>query len=300
MKYNFNQLEELAKSNSPQLNVGSVEEAFSFCEKLAKSHYENFPVGSLLIPKSVRKHFYSIYAFARLADDIADENLSVPTEDRLQVLNNLENSLDAKLTQTNTPILKAILSTVESTRVEISDLKRLVVAFKMDINFKQAEDFDDLYDYCYYSANPIGEMLLKLFGENSEENIKHSDQICTALQLVNFWQDISVDETKNRCFIPVTLLRKFGLYEGELDANPQRFQVCLDRLYQETEKLFAEGRKLPHLVKNMRLKLELKLIISSGIRILEKCKSLKTEIAKTRPALDKSDAVRILIKAIKI
>lgn len=300
MKYNFSQLEELSKLSSTQYKVSSEDDAFLFCEKLAKSHYENFPVGSLLIPKYIRKHFYSVYAFARLADDIADENLATPTKTRLSVLENLGANLDTRKKYADTPILKAIFKTVQETKIEANDLKRLLVAFKMDINFTQAEDFEDLYKYCYYSANPIGEMLLKLFGEDNEETIKYSDQICTALQLANFWQDISVDTGKKRCFIPVTLLKEFGLYGQVLDTNSQKLMDCLSSLYSETEKLFDNGKKLLYLVKNKRLKLELKLIISSGIRILEKCQSLKTEIVNIRPSLKKSDLPIILYKAVKL
>lgn len=300
MKYKFTQLEELANANSPEFNVNSTDEAFSFCEKLAKSHYENFPVGSILIPKLIRKHFYSIYSFARLADDIADENISIPNEIRFSLLSKLELNLDLSIENIDTPILKAAIETTNQTKVEISDLKRLIVAFKMDINFSQPNDFDDLHNYCHYSANPIGEMLLKLFDEDTNENILLSNKICTALQLVNFWQDISIDSNKQRCFIPIGIIKSFGIYENELDANPLRFQVCLDKLYQETDNLFNEGKKLVYLVKNKRLKLELRLIISSGIRILEKCKKLKIEIVNTRPTLNKSDVFNILIKALKL
>lgn len=300
MKYNFSQLKELANTNSQEFNINSSDDAYLFCEKLAKSHYENFPVGTFLIPKSIRKHFYSIYAFARLADDIADENLSVAKELRHSLLSQLEHNLDVNINTFNSPILKAVIETTNNSKVKKQDLIRLLIAFKMDINFKQPKTFEELYNYCHYSANPIGEMLLKLFEEDSEEKINLSNKICTGLQLVNFWQDISVDKLKNRCYIPINNLRSLGVYEKELDANPLRLQVCLDRLYQETENLFDEGKRLVYLVKNKRLKLELRLIISSGIRILEKCKDLKTEIIYKRPSLGKMDAFKILYKVIKL
>jgi phytoene synthase len=186
------------------------------------------------------------------------------------------------------------------TRVKIIDLKRLIVAFKMDIRFEQPKDWDELYTYCSYSANPVGEMLLKLFGEATHENVRLSDDVCTALQLVNFWQDISKDKENDRYYIPLDLIHRFGLDYNDLTANPVRLQVCLDQLYQETEKLFENGKKLVYLVKNKRLKMELRLIISSGIRILEKCKSMKTEIVSKRPKLNKSDAFIILKNALTI
>jgi phytoene/squalene synthetase len=170
----------------------------------------------------------------------------------------------------------------------------------MDVKFEQPNNFNDLYTYCHYSANPIGEMLLKLFDEATDENTKLSNDICTALQLVNFWQDISRDKQHNRYYIPNELLNRFGLNYGNLLENQVRLQVLLDQLYQETEKLFENGKKLCYLVKNKRLKLELSLIISSGIRILEKCKNLKTEIVETRPSLDKSDFLPIFYKAFRL
>lgn len=300
MKYNFDQLSELSKQSSDIFKTTSNEEAYQFCEKLAKRHYENFPVGSILIPKSIRHHFYSIYAFSRLADDIADENLTTSSDERYGLLESLEIELDSKLEEISTPILRAVLNTCKETNVKINDLKRLIVAFKMDIRFEQAKNWDDLYNYCSYSANPIGEMLLKLFGENTDENVKLSDDVCTALQLVNFWQDISRDKVNERYYIPLELVNRFGLDYDDLKANPLRLQVCLDQLYQETEKLFENGKKLVYLVKNKRLKMELRLIISSGIRILEKCKSMKTEIVSTRPSLDVKDAFIIIINAIRI
>lgn len=300
MKYNFDQLSELSKPSSDKFGTISTEDAYLFCEKLAKSHYENFPVGSILIPKSIRHHFYSIYAFSRLADDIADENLTTSSDERYELLQTLESSLEYKLDNVTTPILRAVINTCKETKVDINDLKRLIVAFKMDVRFEHPKNWDELYNYCYYSANPIGEMLLKLFDEATEENIKLSDDVCTALQLVNFWQDISRDNENGRFYIPLDLLQRFGLDYSDLKANPLRLQVCLDQLYQETEKLFENGKKLVYLVKNKRLKMELRLIISSGIRILEKCKSKKTEIVSTRPSLGKSDAFIILKNAFKI
>lgn len=300
MKYNFNQLTELSQLSSSEFETTNLDSAYLFCEQLAKSHYENFPVGSILIPKRIRKHFYSIYAFSRLADDIADENFTTAPDDRYKLLELLESNADTESSLIRTPILKAVLNTVSETKVELSDLKRLLVAFKMDIKLEQPKDFSDLYTYCHYSANPIGEMMLKLFDEATDEKVKLSDDVCTALQLVNFWQDISRDKLVDRYYIPEELLQKFGLEYDNLSENKVRLQVLLDILYQETEKLFEKGKKLCYLVKNKRLKLELSLIICSGIRILEKCKNLNTEIVEIRPSLGKSDFLPIVYNAIRL
>jgi squalene synthase HpnC len=296
MKYTYEEIESLAASNS-NLNVQSLDEAYLFCKKLATSHYENFPVGSILIPGNIRKYFYSIYAFSRLCDDIADENLEVDKSIRYGLLDQIEINLELPTSSLKTPILKAVVDTTIRTKVNIEDLKRLNKAFKQDIYFHHSQNFDELLEYCDYSANPIGEMILKLFDNDSEEAMNYSDDICTALQLVNFWQDLSRDRLKKRCFIPKYYLEKYDLDCNYLDRNVVNFNRCMAELYSKTEELFENGINLLYLVKNKRLKFELKLIISSGIRILEKCQNSKEKIITERPALNKFDYIGIVLKS---
>lgn len=296
MKYTYEEIESLAASNS-NLNVQSLDEAYIYCKKLATSHYENFPVGSILIPENIRKYFYSIYAFSRLCDDIADENLEIDKSIRYGLLDQIENNLELPISSLKTPILKAVVDTTIRTKVSINDLKRLNKAFKQDIYFHHSQNFDELLKYCDYSANPVGEMILKLFDNDSEEAINYSDDICTALQLVNFWQDLSRDRLKNRCFIPQSYLEKYDLDCNYLDKNIVNFNECMAELYEKTENLFENGINLLYLVKNKRLKFELKLIISSGIRILEKCQNSKERIISERPALNKFDYIGIVLKS---
>lgn len=296
MKYTYEEIESLAASNS-NLNVQSLDEAYLYCKKLATSHYENFPVGSILIPGNIRKYFYSIYAFSRLCDDIADENLEVDKSIRFGLLDQIESNLELPTSSLKTPILKAVVDTTIRTKVNIEDLKRLNKAFKQDIYFHHSQNFDELLEYCDYSANPVGEMILKLFDNDSEEAINYSDDICTALQLVNFWQDLSRDRLKKRCFIPKYYLEKYDLDCNYLDRNVVNFNRCMAELYSRTEELFENGINLLYLVKNKRLKFELKLIISSGIRILEKCQNSKEKIITERPALNKFDYIGIVLKS---
>jgi squalene synthase HpnC len=299
MKYTYEEIESLAASNS-DLNVSNLDEAYSYCKKLATSHYENFPVGSVLIPKHLRKYFYSIYAFSRLCDDIADENLEIEKSERYGLLNQIENNLVLPSSSLQTPILKAVVDTTIRTKIETTDLIRLNKAFKQDIYFHHAETFEELLDYCDYSANPVGEMILKLFDNNNAEAVAYSDDICTALQLVNFWQDISRDIEKGRCFIPSDYLEKYHLDCNNLSYNIVNFNVCMNQLYAKTEKLFEKGINLLYLVKNKRLKFELKLIISSGIRILEKCRISEDKIISKRPALNKVDYIGIILKSLTL
>ena len=296
MKYTYEEIESLAAGNS-NLNVHSLDEAYLYCKKLATSHYENFPVGSILIPEKIRKYFYSIYAFSRLCDDIADENLEVDKSIRYGLLDQIESNLELPTSSLKTPILKAVVDTTIRTKVNIEDLKRLNKAFKQDIYFHHSQNFDELLEYCDYSANPVGEMILKLFDNDSEEAINYSDDICTALQLVNFWQDLSRDRLKKRCFIPKYYLEKYDLDCNYLDRNVVNFNRCMAELYSKTEELFENGINLLYLVKNKRLKFELKLIISSGIRILEKCQNSKEKIITERPALNKFDYIGIVLKS---
>lgn len=299
MKYTYKEIESLAATNS-HLNVDNLDEAYSYCQNLATSHYENFPVGSVLIPKHIRKYFYSIYAFSRLGDDIADENLEIDNSERYALLEQIERNILLPTSSLHTPILKAVADTTIRTKVETNDLVRLNKAFKQDIYFEHAENFEDLLDYCDYSANPVGEMILKLFENNTTEAVAYSDDVCTALQLVNFWQDISRDREKGRCFIPKELLEKYDLDCNNLNNNSVSFNKCMSELYIKTEELFDNGINLLYLVKNKRLKFELKLIISSGIRILEKCKLSEEKIVTTRPSLSKIDYIGIIMKSLTL
>jgi squalene synthase HpnC len=299
MKYTYKEIESLAAANS-NLNINNLDEAYAYCQKLATSHYENFPVGSILIPKKIRKYFYSIYAFSRLGDDIADENLEIEKSERYSLLEQIERNLLLPTSSLHTPILKAVADTTIRTKVEIRDLVRLNKAFNQDIYFEHSESLEDLLDYCNYSANAVGEMILKLFDNNTTEAVAYSDDVCTALQLVNFWQDISSDREKGRCFIPKEMLKKYDLDCNNLNNNSVKFNKCMSELYIKTEELFENGINLLYLVKNNRLKFELKLIISSGIRILEKCKSSEEKIVTIRPSLTKIDYIGIILKSLTL
>lgn len=301
MKFNFEELKLLSNQNSGKFSVQTEEEAFIFCQKLAKNHYENFPVGSILIPKKVRKHFYSIYSFARLGDDLGDENLHISIEDRIDILNQLgKNTSSLKSEQTNSPILKATLKSCEEFRIDKKLLTDLLKAFERDANFQPFNDFQDLEAYCRYSANPIGRILLALFNESSDENNQLSDNICTGLQLINFWQDISIDKTKKRVFIPVTNLTNNGLSINDYykKENTSKFKIVIDSLIVLTEEKFKSGYPLLKKVKNKNLRLELGLIYFAGQKILSKIKTQSSDLCFSRPKLNKIDYISIVINAL--
>lgn len=294
-KFGLNEITELVQLNPQVLFVKNSDDAFAFCEKLALSHYENFPVGSIFIQKQLRKHFYSIYAFSRIADDLADENYEISKYDRINFLDLFENNLlrvIEKKEKSNNPILLALSTTIEAKKLPIEPFQKLIKAFKMDINFVQAETLDDLITYCQYSANPIGELVLRLYDNFNEETAKRAEAITSALQLLNFWQDLSRDIPSGRIYIPKNILEEYNL------KNENRIDKTIQILLIYSEKLLNFGKDLPDFIKDLRLKYELKLIINGGFAILKKEYKLGKELIKVRPKLTKLDYLGILLKSI--
>lgn len=273
-------LEEFTNLYSSKFDNYSLEDAYFICESIAKNHYENFPVGSLLIPKSLRKYFFSIYAFSRFCDDIADEKHSLSKEQRLEILTNFQGYLreykkiDIK---SNHPILLALTDTLEIKNLPEEPLIRLLDAFKMDINFQQPNRWQDLLDYCYHSANPIGEMILRLFGEWNSVTEPLSNNITTALQLINFWQDLSVDRPNNRNYIPREV------------SNEN-----LDEVLDYTEKILNLGIDLPTYLNSKHLRLEVIVIIKAAKIMLQKERNFRSKLFNERPKLNKFDYIKIL------
>ena len=235
-----------------------IRDAFAFCEQMARAHYENFPVGSLLIPKAKRKHVYSIYAFARTADDFADEGYGTATtwEDRLYLLDEWEFQLESCYRGiASHPIFIALAETVRELRLPIQLFHDLLSAFKQDVVQARYANFEDVLDYCRRSANPVGRLLLLLFGYRDEHLHKLSDSICTALQLANFWQDVAVDLEKDRVYLPQEDLWQFDYGEEELFAREftKRYADLLKFQVDRTWQLFAYGKELPRLVSGRRV-----------------------------------------------
>lgn len=279
-----------------------ITDAFAFCEQMARTHYENFPVGSLLVPKAKRRHVYSIYAFARTADDFADEGYGTATtpEDRLRLLDDWELQLESCYRGiASHPIFIALAETVRELHLPIYLFRDLLSAFKQDVVKTRYADFEEVLDYCRRSANPVGRLILLLFGYRAEPLHKLSDHICTALQLANFWQDVAVDLEKDRVYLPLDDMQRFGYSETELFArefNPHyadllKFQV--DRTWQ----LFAGGKELPKLVRG-RLSFELNLTWHGGTRILELIEQQGYDTLSQRPKITKWDKVVLLTRAI--
>jgi squalene synthase HpnC len=295
---------ELIKADGGKFRVSNTEDAYKFCEKIAVNHYENFPVGSLLIPKKHRKYFYSVYAFARLADDIADELTEYAEKDRIDALNQLArlaemSFLDDKSIQN--PIFMSLSDTIKQRNIPVEPFLKLIEAFKSDVIFNQPYTHDDNINYCKNSANPIGELVLRITENYNPENAEYSDAICTGLQLVNFWQDISTDYKIGRIYIPEMFLNKYNLKSNNIlnYYNNKSFNSCLTEIYDYTENFFSFGKNLINCLTGMRLKLEISLTIEGGLKILEKLRKLGPVIVNQKPEINKKDFGIILINVFK-
>lgn len=284
----------LAKGKS----LESVKQAFQYCEQVAKAHYENFPIGSFFIPKEKRKYLYSIYAFARAADDFADEN-ELSAEKRLQQLAAWKRKLeDCYRGHTENAVFIALAETIDKFSVPKDLLYNLLIAFEMDVKKNRYHTWSEVLTYCSYSANPVGRLVLSLFEYKDEKLFQYSDSICTALQLTNFWQDIPIDLKKNRIYIPEEDFRKFSY--SEKDLIQQRFNESFQQLLKcevdRTKGWFEQGEKLISLV-GKDLQFELTLTLFGGLRILEKIESLNYNVFRKRPTISLFNKFQLVLKA---
>jgi squalene synthase HpnC len=277
----------------------STREAFALCERLARSHHENFPVASLFIPRSLREHVAAIYAFARIADDFADEE-SLRPEQRLQKLDEWEEKLDACYAgRADHPVFVALRETVAHYQIPQALLADLLKAFRMDVTITRHATFADLRYYCRHSANPVGRLVLHLFGAASVKAGEYSDKICTALQLANFWQDLSLDWQKGRLYIPLEDLDRFGYSEEDLARKHlnDRFRALMHHQVDRTREMFGEGVPLIALVPR-ELKTELRLTWLGGQRILQKIEEAGYDVLTRRPTISAADKIQLVATAL--
>ncbi|MBI4357018.1 MAG: squalene synthase HpnC [Gammaproteobacteria bacterium] len=282
------------------LNSLPLKRAYQSCLAFASSHYENFPVASLLLPRALRLPVAAIYAFARCADDSADEGEKSP-EERLSELNIMESRLYAIENGENftEPFWMALAHTIRHHSLPLEPFLNLLKAFKQDVLKNRYATFQELLDYCCYSANPIGTLLLKLVGQDLPQNREWSDSICTALQLINFIQDVGVDsQLRNRIYIPLDEIQAFGVSEAQFHEH--REDASMKALMQfQGERARAFLLKGQPLAKRLpgRLGLELRCTICGGKRIL-KVLSERGRSVFQRPKLKGLDWVRILFSGI--
>ena len=282
---------------SMPFSPSEIEAAYAHCASVARRHYENFPVASLLIPKQQRRHVAAIYAFARQADDFADE--ASYEGRRVELLAEWRRKLnDAARGVADDPVFIALSSTIASERLPVGLLHDLISAFEQDTRVSHYETFAELADYCRLSANPVGRLVLHLFGRTDDHLLVQSDAICTGLQLANFWQDVAIDQAKGRCYIPREDLARFRCTTAELaDGRPGHGFIDVMRFeVNRTRGLFRQGSGLPRAVGG-RLGFELKLVLLGGIRILERIERSNYDVFRHRPALGAPDWALLLMRA---
>jgi squalene synthase HpnC len=304
----------------------AVAAAYAECLRLAKSHYENFPVASFLMPKSARPHVVAIYAFARIADDFADEG-SRPEAERLELLDAWERRLDEAAegrvstsgNRQHDAVFIALASTLRYAGAEAPSLHLpvdgapgfqprgslhalladLLSAFRQDVTTARYETWVDVLDYCRRSANPIGRLMLLVTGNAGPAANTKSDAVCTALQLTNFWQDLAVDWPRGRLYVPLEIVRAHGADLGDLDKGvltPQWREVMRD-VGTRTRLLFEAGRGVADHVPG-RLRLELRATWLGGTRILDRLAEADYDVFQQRPTLTRRDAPGILMDAV--
>ncbi len=283
----------------------ALDRAFAHCENMAKSHYENFPVGSSFLPKDNRKYIWAIYAFARTADDFADEGRHAretpgDLKQRLDQLDDWELRLmQCSRGEAKDPAFIALAETIRALDLPLQLFKDLLTAYRMDVKQNRYKTFDEVFYYCRHSANPVGRLVLLTFGYRDENIHKLSDNICTALQLANFWQDIAVDLAKNRIYIPQDEMRRFRVTEGDLHAKicNRAFQTLLKYCMERTAALFNNGLPLCTQV-GRDLKLEMRLTWLGGTAILRKISAIDCDVFRRRPSLGMFDAAGLLARAV--
>jgi len=277
----------------------SAGESFAVCERLAREHYENFPVASFLLPRPLRKHVAAIYTFARTADDFADEPGMKP-EERLARINEWE-SLIHEAYEGNAvhPVFVALRETVREFDIPRELFQSLLAAFRADVTVRRYQSFGDLLGYCRNSANPVGRLVLLLFGYQNDDLMRFSDNICTALQLTNFWQDLSIDLERDRLYIPQHDIAIFPGSAEDLQArNPGKaIRSLLAYQVERTQDLFLAGKPLLTQV-GRELAPELRLTWSGGMKVLGKIRNLDYDVLSHRPTLTAFDKLFLLVSAI--
>lgn len=294
---------EAPRKSLPWLDPGpgpwSVSEAYDYCEDFARAHHESFPVASHLVPAEMRPHLFALYAFGRAADDFADE----PEYEgrRTEALDTWhEELLRCFHGEATHPVLIALQDTIERRNLPLPAFEDLLNAFRMDMDVRRYSNFNTLRAYTARSAEPVGRLLLALFGYTDPELVRFADEISTALQLTNFWQDVAADAARDHIYIPADDLHFFGVTEAEIKAlKPTK--AIHDLLRYEvarTRALFERGRPLLGRLGN-DLKLELALIWLVGMAILDKIESAEFDVFSQRPTIGARDKARILAKAAK-
>jgi len=287
----------LPESYRIPVTAPSLEEARAYCERLAKSHYENFSVATWFLPKRLRQHFYNVYAYCRISDDLGDE-VGDPQQS-LELLDQWAAELNACYAGSpKHPVFVALAETVKQFNIPQHEFSDLLIAFRQDQTITRFETFDDILAYCRYSANPVGHLVLYLCGYSDAERQQISDYTCTALQLANFWQDVFVDYGKGRIYLPLEDLRRFGVSGEDIAqrrATPQ-FVAMMKFEVERARDWFARGLPLVKMV-NRELAIDLELFSRGGQEILNAIERQGYDVLRARPAISKSRKLMLVLRA---
>jgi squalene synthase HpnC len=275
----------------------SLDEARAYCQRLATTHYENFSVATWFLPKHLRQHFYNVYAYCRISDDLGDE-VGDPLAS-LQLLDQWETELVACYDGgPRHPVLVALAETVRAFEIPQHEFSDLLRAFRADQTTTRYPTFDDVLAYCRYSANPVGHLVLYLCGYRDSERQALADRTCTALQLANFWQDVSVDYAKGRIYLPLGDLQRYGVIEDDLAQNRNTGAFC-EMMKFEVERArqwFQEGLPLVDKV-NHELAVDLELFTRGGQEILNAIERQGYAVLGRRPSISKARKLGLVARA---
>ena len=273
----------------------NLKQAYAACQALAESHYENFPVASKLMPARLRPHVAAIYAFARTADDFADEP-GRESDERLRLLDEWQQKLHRPPVD---DIFIALHDTIERFQLPVTLLEDLLSAFRQDVVTTRYACWADVLDYCRRSANPVGRLVLRLSGYHDAALDRASDAVCTALQLTNFWQDLAIDWPRGRLYVPEEAWRAADADPAMLDRRQMtaEWTVTMRACGERTRRLFDEGRPVCDGVDG-RLRYELRATWLGGSRILDRLEAVNFNVFTSRPALGISDALVIASKTL--
>lgn len=272
---------------------------------MSVDHYENFPVASLLLPARLREPVEAIYAFARGADDVADEG-DAPPITRIARLNDYRNELnrvargEALQDASLAPMFARLAVAMREHELPAQYFRDLLDAFTQDVAKTRYADFADLTDYCRRSANPVGRLLLHLYRAATPDNLRLSDCICTSLQLINFWQDVAIDWAKSRVYLPQDSLARFGVGEAHLAEGrcDEAFRRLMAFEVTRAREMMLAGAPLATRLPG-RIGWELRLIVQGGLRILERIETVGYDVFRQRPTLGRSDWLRLAWRALR-
>jgi squalene synthase HpnC len=275
----------------------SEAEAREYCRRLARSHYENFSVASWFLPRHLRQHFFNVYAYCRISDDLGDEVGDSAAS--LELLDQWEMQLNACYDGCpRHPVFVALAETVHKFQIPRHEFSDLLTAFRQDQRVSRYETFDDLLGYCRNSANPVGHLVLYLCGYRDAERQLLSDRTCTALQLANFWQDVTADFAKGRIYLPLEDLRRFGVSAEEIRSgeNTSAFREMMKFEVERAREWFTQG--MPLIAKVDRaLAVDIALFSRGGQEILNAIERQDYAVLGRRPAISKSRKLSLVVRA---